>query len=182
MRFKIYLFFILFVFVQQWSHAQNDQYKFSHLDISNGLSDNQVNCFFRDDQGFMWFGTTSGLSRYDGYSFKVFKHDAKDTNSLGENHVLNIFEGPEKKLWIFSHSTISIYNSTTEKFSNDIANELARYHVPTTQITSVVKDYEGNFWFITDKNGLYCYRPQNNATVFYSSSQSSKNSAPFKHG
>ena len=47
MRFKIYLFFILFAFMQQWSYAQNDQYKFSHLDISNGLSDNQVNCFFK---------------------------------------------------------------------------------------------------------------------------------------
>ncbi len=174
MRFKFYLFIVLFVCVQQWSHAQNDQYKFSRLDISNGLSDNQVNCFFRDDKGFMWFGTTSGLSRYDGYSFKVFKHDAKDDHSLGENHVLNIFEGPEKKLWIFSHSTISIYNSTTERFSNDIADELANYHIPTSQITSVKKDYEGNFWFITGKSGLYCYHPEKNATVFYSGSQSSK--------
>ncbi len=174
MRVKIYLFFILFAFIQHWSYAQNDQYKFSRLDISNGLSDNQVNCFFRDDKGFMWFGTTSGLNKYDGYSFKVFKHDAKDDHSLGENHVLNIFEGPEKKLWIFSHSTISIYNSTTEKFSNNIAGELEGYHIPTSQITSVKKDYEGNFWFITDKSGLYCYHPQNNSTVFYSSSQNSK--------
>jgi len=31
----------------------------------------------------MWFGTLVGLSRYDGYEFKV-----------------NLFEGPQKRLWI----------------------------------------------------------------------------------
>jgi len=160
--------------MQTWSYAQNNQYKFSHLDITNGLSDNQVNCFFRDDKGFMWFGTTSGLNRYDGYKFKVFKHDTNDDNSLEENHVLNIFEGPEKKLWIFSHSTISIYNPSIEKFSNNITDELAHYHILTNQITSVKKDYAGNFWFLTNNRGLYCYDPQNNSTVFYSSSQNSK--------
>ena len=173
MRFKTYLSFTLFFFMQVWSYAQNNQYKFSHLDVSNGLSDNQVNCFFRDDKGFMWFGTTSGLSRYDGYEFKVFKHDAHDDSSLGENHVLHIFEGPEKKLWIFSHSTTSVYNPTTEKFSNNIAEETARYRIPTNQITFVKKDYEGNFWFATDNGGLYCYHPQNNSTTFYSTSQNS---------
>jgi hypothetical protein len=29
----------------------------------------------QDDQGFMWFGSQYGLNRYDGYSFKVFKHE-----------------------------------------------------------------------------------------------------------
>jgi len=174
MRLKVYLLFILFAFLQQLLHAQNNRYKFSHLDITNGLSDNQVNCFFRDDKGFMWFGTTSGLNRYDGYKFKVFKHEANDDNSLGENHVMNILEGPDKKLWIFSHSTISVYDPTTEKFSNNIAAELARYHVLTNQVTLLKKDDAGNFWFATNDRGLYCYHPQNNSTVFYSDAQKSK--------
>ncbi|HZX58757.1 MAG TPA: two-component regulator propeller domain-containing protein, partial [Mucilaginibacter sp.] len=80
MGFKFYLSFLLFVLVQQRLFAQSDQYKFSHLDITNGLSDNQVNCIFKDDKGFMWFGTPSGISRYDGYKFRTFKHDAKDPN------------------------------------------------------------------------------------------------------
>jgi len=173
MRLKFFLPVILFVFILRLTYAQNDQYKFSHLDVSNGLSDNQVNCFFSDDKGFMWFGTTCGLSRYDGYKFKVFKHIPNDDNSLGENHVMNIFEGPGKELWIFSHSSISIYNSSTEKFSNNIADKLLRYHIPPNQVTLVKKDYEGNFWFATNNNGLYCYHPLDNSTVFYSSSQKS---------
>ena len=174
MRFKFYLSLILFACTLQWSYAQNDQYKFSHLDITNGLSDNQVNCIFKDYQGFMWFGTTSGLNRYDGYKFRIFKHDAKDPRSLSENHVLSINEGPEKKLWIFTHSEISIYDPATEKFSNNITAELSRYHVLTNQVISIKKDEDGNFWFITKNKGLYYYHPQNNYTDFYSNSSKSK--------
>lgn len=173
-RIKFYLTALLFVCLQNWSFAQNDQYKFSHLDVSNGLSDNQVNCFFRDDKGFMWFGTTSGLDRYDGYEFKIFKHEPNNDNSLAENHVMNIYEGPDKKLWIFSHSATSIYNATTEKFSNDVSAELKRYHIPVAQVTAVKKDNEGDFWFISSNEGIYRYDPKHGFTVFYSSSQKSK--------
>lgn len=59
--------------------AQNDQFQFSRLDINNGLSHNQVNSILKDSKGFMWFGTLSGLNRYDGYKFKIFKHSSSDT-------------------------------------------------------------------------------------------------------
>jgi ligand-binding sensor domain-containing protein len=48
----------------------------------------------------MWFGTASGLNRYDGYTFKVFKHDVNNKNSIKDDYITNIFEGPRKKLWI----------------------------------------------------------------------------------
>src|ERR1700760_2989068 len=120
MRLKFYLPFLLLFAAGECLFAQNNVYKFSHLDITNGLSDNQVSCVFKDSKGFMWFGTTSGLDRYDGYQFRIFKHNIKDPTSLGENNVLNIYQGPDEKLWIFTHSAISIYNPTTETFTNNI--------------------------------------------------------------
>src|ERR1700739_2367005 len=110
MRIKVYLTLLLFGCVQQLLMAQNNQYKFSHLDVTNGLSDDHNNCIFKDHKGYMWFGTISGgLSRYDGYKFKTFKHDAKDTSSLAENYVMHINEGPENKLWIFTRSGLSVF-------------------------------------------------------------------------
>ncbi|TSD67066.1 response regulator [Inquilinus sp. KBS0705] len=173
MSFKVFLCFILSIVMQQTLFAQNDIYKFSHLDITNGLSDNQVNWIFKDKKGFMWVGTTSGLNRYDGYKFKVFKHDIKDPNSLTENHVLRICEGPANKLWIFTHSGISVYNQGTEKFSNNISAELAPYKIKTNQIFSIKKDNDGNFWFVTNKMGLYSYNPRDNTTEYYSQSSDS---------
>ena len=55
---------------------QDESLKFEHLTLENGLSQSTINAIVQDRQGFMWFGTQDGLNRYDGYDFKIFKHDA----------------------------------------------------------------------------------------------------------
>src|SRR5665213_866575 len=59
--------------------AQNQQLHFDHLGTANGLSELNPNCILQDSKGFIWIGTADGLNRYDGYKFKVFRNDAKDT-------------------------------------------------------------------------------------------------------
>ncbi|MEJ7559776.1 MAG: two-component regulator propeller domain-containing protein [Pedobacter sp.] len=173
MRLKIYLLFIWIFAISENLYSQSNSYQFSHLDITNGLSDNQVNCIYKDKKGFMWFGTTSGLNRYDGARFKVFKHNIKDPSSLVDNHVMNISEGPENKLWVFTHSSISIYDPTVERFVNDIKSELLRYKIPVSPITRVKKDSQGEFWFATDKKGLYRHNPKNGKSVLYHTARTS---------
>ena len=36
------------------------------LNMSNGLVDNIITCIYQDQDRFMWFGSSNGLSRYDG--------------------------------------------------------------------------------------------------------------------
>ena len=43
------------------------------LTMQDGLADNTVACIYKDEDGFMWFGTNNGLSRYDGKTIKNFK-------------------------------------------------------------------------------------------------------------
>ncbi len=50
--------------------VQAQSYLFKHLEVSDGLSNNSVNTIYKDRDGFMWFGTTTGLNRYDGYTFE----------------------------------------------------------------------------------------------------------------
>lgn len=42
------------------------------LTMQDGLVDNTVSCIYKDVDGFMWFGTNNGLSRYDGKTIKNF--------------------------------------------------------------------------------------------------------------
>ena len=42
------------------------EFMFKHLEVKDGLSNNQVLDIFKDSEGFMWFATASGLNRYDG--------------------------------------------------------------------------------------------------------------------
>src|SRR5579864_1587418 len=100
MKCKILLLSFYLLLITGLLKAQNNQFQFSHLDISNGLSHNDVTCIFKDNKGFMWFGTMSGLNRYDSYKFKIFKHSVSDTTSLDDDYIVSINEGPENKLWV----------------------------------------------------------------------------------
>ncbi|MDM8551559.1 two-component regulator propeller domain-containing protein [Desulfobacterales bacterium HSG2] len=53
----------------------------------NGLSNDSVWGIARDIHGFMWFGTSGGLNRYDGNTLKVYRHDPDDPHSLTDNTI-----------------------------------------------------------------------------------------------
>ena len=73
---------------------------FRHLTIKDGLSHSIVNCIVQDDQGFMWFGAQAGLNRYDGYRFKVYKHDHTNPNSLSGAYIRALFKDRSGVIWI----------------------------------------------------------------------------------
>ena len=149
--------------------AQYDKYRFSRLDISKGLSHNEVNCIFKDEKGFMWLGTMSGLNRYDGYSFKVFKHDLRDSTSINDDLIIRILQGPGYKLWISTGKGFTIYDPLTEKFDRNPQRFLHSIHIDADSITDIQQDRQGNYWFIaTGKGGgLYKYDTTHQSTQYF---------------
>ncbi|QEC69215.1 response regulator [Panacibacter ginsenosidivorans] len=135
--------------------AQSEGYGFSRLDIYNGLSNNQVNAILKDQDGFLWFGTTSGLDRFDGYSFKIFRKQSNDSTSLTDSHINALYELPDGKMWVVTRAPACIYNSHTEKF---MANEsyLHALGLPSGYVVNIVKGNSGRYWFLYD-NALYLY-------------------------
>ena len=168
MRLKLVLVLLLITCGLYTLSAQNNKYQFSQLDISNGLSRNQVNCIYKDSKGFMWFGTMAGLNRYDGYTFKIFKHIATDKNSINDDFIQSIFEGPDQNLWIVTRGGLCTYNFATEKFDSDITPWLKLLKLPGADVSKIKKDSKGNFWFIYPHSGLCRYNPGNKQTYRYS--------------
>ncbi len=98
-------------------NGQNN-FTFNHLTIENGLSQSAVTCIFQDKAGFMWFGTQDGLTRYDGYNFKIFKNNPSDSSSLSDNFIFSIYEDSSGTLYIETQSgKLNKYNPKTESFS-----------------------------------------------------------------
>ena len=54
---------------------------FNHLTTEDGLSNNIVFDLIQDRFGFLWFATDDGLNRFDGYDFKIFRHDPANQKS-----------------------------------------------------------------------------------------------------
>jgi ligand-binding sensor domain-containing protein len=58
--------------------------RFEHISIEKDCPQSSVRVIFQDSRGFLWFGTEDGLNRYDGYTFKTFKPEPSNPNSLSD--------------------------------------------------------------------------------------------------
>jgi signal transduction histidine kinase/ligand-binding sensor domain-containing protein/DNA-binding response OmpR family regulator len=150
-------FAFLIIFSSLRVAAQSDKYRFSRLDISQGLSHNEVTSFFRDQKGFLWLGTMSGLNRYDGSNFKIFRHDLRDPTSINDDFISQIWEGPGKRLWIATRKGFVIYDPRTEKFDHRPQSLFHSAGIISDSIADIRKDTQGNYWFLVRGSGLYRY-------------------------
>lgn len=95
---------------------RGQSYSFKHYQVENGLSNNAVICSLQDHRGFLWFGTKDGLNRFDGYRFKVFRHNPDDSNSVGNNFIYCLYEDAGGTLWIGTERGLYKYNDQSESF------------------------------------------------------------------
>jgi signal transduction histidine kinase/ligand-binding sensor domain-containing protein/DNA-binding response OmpR family regulator len=146
-------------------YAQQEQIQFSGLDLSDGLSHNQVNTIIKDARGFMWFGTLSGLNRYDGYQFKVFKHDPADSTSLTDDFITNIYELPDNRLYLDTRGGPGIYNPRSETFTRNVKDYFGQLHIKASGLRDVIRDLRGNFWFNGANDGVFRYNPASGETL-----------------
>ena len=155
---------LLWVWMVCFSAASHD-YMFKHLEVKDGLSNNQVNAIYKDSNGFMWFGTASGLNRYDGYNIKIYRSQKDDEKSLPDSYVEDIQEDTSGNLWIRTGGGYAIYNSASDVFDRNV--EAWMWHIGLTGNPSLIYiDKEKTFWIYINGKGVYSYREgQKNAVA-----------------
>ena len=90
-----------------------------HLTIRDGLSQTTIRDLHQDRRGFLWIATVDGLNRYDGYEFKVYRHDPEDPTSLPGNEVFGILEDGDGSLWLATRTAgLSHFDPRREVFTN----------------------------------------------------------------
>ncbi|MFW0715116.1 two-component regulator propeller domain-containing protein [Pedobacter sp. N23S346] len=139
----------------------SDNPSLSYLGIEQGLSNNGVNCIHQDKYGFMWFGTSDGLNRFDGYTFKIFRNRLNDTTSLVNSDVMSIHEDRIGNILVGTKQGASIYNSATGKFSQIQFRSFIKskgLQRTSSVIFGFEKDMQANVFIATEGHGLLIYR------------------------
>ena len=154
---------LLWVWMVCFSAASHD-YMFKHLEVKDGLSNNQVNAIYKDSNGFMWFGTASGLNRYDGYNIKIYRSQKDDEKSLPDSYVEDIQEDTSGNLWIRTGGGYAIYNSASDVFDRNV--EAWMWNIGLTGNPSLIYiDKEKTFWIYINGKGVYSYREEQKNAV-----------------
>ncbi|HRH37101.1 MAG TPA: two-component regulator propeller domain-containing protein [Flavobacteriales bacterium] len=124
---------------------------FRSLTIQDGLSQGMVSAIIQDRHGFMWFGTKDGLDRYDGYTFKVYRHDPQDSTSLRDNHILSLLEDRAGRLWVGTNKGLDLFDPTTESFHHVLCGDRTDHTVLGCAIEQLLEDPMGTLWVSTER-------------------------------
>lgn len=148
------LFFLLLLAwsIGTRSLAQPDAISLVHYTTNEGLSHDEVRCILKDREGFMWFGTSGGLNRFDGHTFKVYLHDPKNSNSLPNNLITGITESADGTLWLATGSGLCRFDKKTLTFELVDMPEHHDQILSNEGVSPMVIDQNGNGWF-----GCYGY-------------------------
>ena len=83
----------------------------SVLNMNDGLSDNNIHFISKDETGFMWFGTSDGLNRYDGHMFKSFR-----CSEPSRQHIQKIHPLDKDFLLLQSAEGLKLFDKRNERF------------------------------------------------------------------
>jgi len=131
--------------------------RFTALTGEEGLSSGNVYGIAQDDHGLLWFATGDGLSRYDGYSFRTYRFERGNPNSLTNNTVQAILEGQGGVLWLgTTGGGVDRFDPATETFTHfkhdpKDPNSLSGNNIPPY---GLYQDRQGALWVGTIDSGL----------------------------
>ena len=127
-----------------YSYAQ--EYSYTQYNIKEGLAGSTVYCSVQDKDGFMWFGTETGLSRFDGSKFKNFTTE----DGLTDNEILKMFCDSKGRLWLslFKKDLCYYYKGKIYNRYND--SMLSHLHL-TDVAWQVCEDDHGNILIMEQK-------------------------------
>lgn len=160
---RLFLCISLAVFCGFIQNARAEILPFKSYTTSEGLAHDRVNRIIRDTRGFLWFCTSEGLSRFDGYEFKNYTQD----DGLPHRAVMDFLETRSGEFWIATNDGLVLFNpsgalkreQTDEKpASVPMFRTLRPENLKTPGLTWVVEDLledrDGQVW-AASSHGLY---------------------------
>ncbi len=164
--------FFITIFCQ--AQSVEEHYYFKNLSIRNGLSQNTVNAILQDRKGFMWLGTKDGLNRYDGLSFRKFKHDAANPRSIGNSFITSLYEDFNGNIWVGTDAGVYIYYPEKEAFEEFDCQSLEKTRIERS-VSMIAGDKQGRVWIAVEAQGMFCYDARQKLLRNYPLSEISSN-------
>jgi len=147
--------------------AQMLKFDFDEYGVPQGLSHNQVFSIAQDTAGFMWFGTSDGLNRFDGYNFKKFKYIEKDTNSIISNDIRSLLAANDGSLWIGTNNGVCRYLPNRELIQRYEINYTNDTKLHGNYVSSIRKNPDGSIWIAYLGSGVDIIRPETDYVLHF---------------
>ena len=131
------------------------------LGVEHGLSQSHVTSMAQDGEGYLWFGTIGGISRWDGYEFTRFNHDDASEHSLSDAVVLALHTDRRGRLWVGTRVGLDEFDPSSETFRRHSVRFDSSVSSNGSMIECVTSDSQGRIWVGTfGKGSVYRLDPK----------------------
>ncbi len=129
------------------ANGEELNYMIRSWQLQNGLPEESVQAFAQTPDGYLWVGTTGGLLRFDGASFRLFNH--ANTPAFGEDDVFSLLTDRDGHLWIGTSGAglIEWQNGAFRAYPTEKGQSVA-------YVRALAQDSSGQLWVATD-GGLF---------------------------
>ncbi|HNP18551.1 MAG TPA: two-component regulator propeller domain-containing protein [Fulvivirga sp.] len=129
-------------------NKQPDQYNYDQWTKDVGLSDNAVLSLLQSHDGYIWFASYGGITRFNGIDFHTYS--SYNTHEIINNSFTYIFEDDQGTIWGASsgNGAVSILNGVVKDYTN--ADGL-----PSNFVESFTQDPSGKLWVATSGGLAY---------------------------
>jgi len=129
--------------------------RFDRVSIDDGLSQSAVAAIVQDQTGFMWFATENGLDRYDGFTFKNYRRERGNEDSLASDFARDLELASDGSLWIATDGGgVARWMPDSDRFVSWRHDPLDESSLATDHIRTIVTDPRGYVWIGTRDSGL----------------------------
>ena len=127
--------------------ANAQQYGFVQYTTEDGLAQSQVRCIAQDAQGFLWFGTLGGVSRFDGHEFVNYALQ----EGLPDAQVSALLRTQDGGLWLGTGSGIVRTINGNQFLPVPLATD------PAPRIMALAEGPGGVVYAATDERGVLVF-------------------------
>jgi len=116
---RFFLLQLVLLFVLSGACFSQQTPIFRNFDVKDGMVHSYITAVTQDSKGFIWVGTSEGLHRFDGSTFKYFEPPTSSA-SFSSSSITSIYAHSLKnKVFIgYQGGNLSVYDLSTGLFSN----------------------------------------------------------------
>ncbi len=168
----ILLYSVLSLSVYALPHQQ--QLVFDKITDKNGRSLGFITGIVQDRYGFIWFSTRNGLYSYDGYNYRHFHNNPKDSTSLPFDDITFMFLDRDGVFWLRHYDRIVAFENEKVSYRYSALTGI-RFNLDAC----ITQDGAGNIWAGPSKEGLIRYNKLTNTITTFRFTEISYSSEVF---
>jgi ligand-binding sensor domain-containing protein/signal transduction histidine kinase len=141
--------------------------RFNTLSVNGNSFQRWIRSIVQDDYGFLWFGTTDGLYKYDGYSIKRYRHERENPDSVADGGINALSKDRDGSLWIGSqYGGLYRLDPSRETFARYRHEAGKPGTLANDTVHCIFRDRAGKLWIGTN-DGLDRLEPGSGTFIHY---------------